>query len=1009
MKRKLLAALLCGAMMTTCALPAQAVFAEEPAQNEDVVQEQETVAASGNYLVWDDAQKQLVQEEIPADAKNITDALHEENTTIPSGVYAVSGEVVAADRIVIQGNVTLILMDGCTLDASNGGVQVAEGNAVTITAQSSGDKQGKLIAKCTNEMNDDGVGNQCAAIGGNSDQSAGTITISGGKIDALVQSDSGDNSAAAIGGGFDGSGGTITINGGDVTATSEIQTGYGSNSGAAIGGGMYGSSGTITINGGKVTATAQTMTTSNNSAAIGGGDSGNSGIIIINEGIVTATSQGKEATNGAGIGGGRGGVRGSIEINGGIVAAFSKKIGDGGLSVYAAAIGGGGNGGAVDSITISGGTVTASVSDRANEKVHDIGGVAQAGRITTGGDGHAVIIAESIEDTTDAADWHGIFFIGNEGRVYGQNVQPTEDWSVPAGKSLTIGDTQTVIIPDDVTLTNEEGATLNNNGTIINHGTITPEEGNYGKVLIGEKRPAATIDFAQEQLSGFESGKTYKINDKSVEASGSTLEIKEEWMGKSLSIIKLATAENHVDSLPQELKIPARPAAPAELTPVNETTAGKNDGQITGVNATMEYRLKKEGEVWNECKGTAITNLAPGTYEVRFSAKQDAFTSEVKEVTIAEGDVLVEKPVLNIGAHGTATVNPQQTTAGATVTITTQPENGYEVDGVTVATKDGAAVEVKTNADGTYSFTQPAIQAIVTVTFKEKAITPEPTPEPEPTPDPVPPTPPTYRPDISESEGGTTSVTPKRPEKGDEVTITPTPEDGYEVDKVVVTDKKGNELDVTKNDDGTFTFTQPAGRVTITVTYKKIEEPKQNVSDIFIDVAPDAWYVDAVQFAYDEGIMTGTSATTFSPALTTTRGMIVAILHRLEGSPTVSGERFTDVAAGDWYAEAVNWAASEGIVNGVSATTFVPNAPITREQLAAILYNYAEYKGMDTSARADLSVYSDASSVSAWAENVISWANAEGFVNGVTNTTLVPQGQATRGQVAAIFQRFLSK
>ena len=273
----------------------------------------------------------------------------------------------------------------------------------------------------------------------------------------------------------------------------------------------------------------------------------------------------------------------------------------------------------------------------------------------------------------------------------------------------------------------------------------------------------------------------------------------------------------------------------------------------------------------------------------------------------------------------------------------------------------------------------------------------------------IPPAPPTYKPTISESEGGTLSVTPKRPEKGDEVTITPAPEDGYEVDKVIVTDKNGNELDITENDDGTFTFTQPSGRVTITVTYKKIEVPTPSVSEIFIDVAPDAWYIDAVQFAYDEGIMTGTSDTTFSPELSTTRGMIVAILHRLEESPAASGDHFTDVADGDWYADAVNWAASEGIVNGMSATMFAPNAPITREQLAAILHNYAEYKGMDVSARADLSKYADAASISDWARDVISWAVGEELIAGITNDTLDPQGNASRAQVAAIFERFLEQ
>ena len=261
------------------------------------------------------------------------------------------------------------------------------------------------------------------------------------------------------------------------------------------------------------------------------------------------------------------------------------------------------------------------------------------------------------------------------------------------------------------------------------------------------------------------------------------------------------------------------------------------------------------------------------------------------------------------------------------------------------------------------------------------------------------------------AEGGTTTVTPIRPEKGDDVTITPKPEDGYDVDKVTVTDKNGDVLDVTKNDDGTYTFEQPSGKVTITVTYKKSEtpEPTPSVSEIFVDVAPDAWYTDAVQFAYDEGIMTGTSATTFSPEQTTTRAMIVAILHRLEGNPSVTGDRFADVASGDWYADAVNWAAEEGIVSGMSADTFAPNAPITREQLAAILYNYAKYKGLDTSKRADLSGFTDAASISTWATDTLRWANAEGLVNGITADTLAPQGEATRAQVAAMMQRFLTK
>ena len=178
-----------------------------------------------------------------------------------------------------------------------------------------------------------------------------------------------------------------------------------------------------------------------------------------------------------------------------------------------------------------------------------------------------------------------------------------------------------------------------------------------------------------------------------------------------------------------------------------------------------------------------------------------------------------------------------------------------------------------------------------------------------------------------------------------------------------------------------------------------------DVSDLFIDIAPDAWYKDAVQYAYDNGLMTGTSATTFEPEATTTRAMIVSILARLEGVTTAQAAGFADVDDNDWYATAVNWAANVGVVNGYEDNTFQPNTAITREQLAAILMNYAAYKGEDVSNRADLTSYTD--QPSAWATETMSWAVAEGLISGVTNTELQPQGNATRAQVAAILQRYL--
>ncbi len=177
-----------------------------------------------------------------------------------------------------------------------------------------------------------------------------------------------------------------------------------------------------------------------------------------------------------------------------------------------------------------------------------------------------------------------------------------------------------------------------------------------------------------------------------------------------------------------------------------------------------------------------------------------------------------------------------------------------------------------------------------------------------------------------------------------------------------------------------------------------------DVSDIFIDIAPDAWYKDAIQYAYDNGLMTGVSATEFDPEATTTRAMIVSILARLEGVESAQAAGFADVTD-EWYATAVNWAANVGVVNGYEDNTFKPNTAITREQLAAILMNYAAYKGEDVSNRASLATYTDQPST--WATETMQWAVAEGLISGVTADTLQPQGAATRAQVAAILQRFL--
>ena len=159
-------------------------------------------------------------------------------------------------------------------------------------------------------------------------------------------------------------------------------------------------------------------------------------------------------------------------------------------------------------------------------------------------------------------------------------------------------------------------------------------------------------------------------------------------------------------------------------------------------------------------------------------------------------------------------------------------------------------------------------------------------------------------------------------------------------------------------------------------------------------------------YVYNNKLMNGTSPDLFSPWATTTRGMIVTILYRYEGSPAAGGASFPDVPQGEYYAAPVAWAAANGVVNGYETGLFEPQNPITREQMAAILYRYAQRKGLDVSGRADLSIYADAGQVSPYAVDAMAWAVHTGLITGVDSTTLQPGGSAVRAQVATILMRF---
>lgn len=257
-------------------------------------------------------------------------------------------------------------------------------------------------------------------------------------------------------------------------------------------------------------------------------------------------------------------------------------------------------------------------------------------------------------------------------------------------------------------------------------------------------------------------------------------------------------------------------------------------------------------------------------------------------------------------------------------------------------------------------------------------------------------------------DNGSISVSPSRAERGDTVTITIDPDEGYELDSLTVRDSRGNRIDVERQSDTRYTFEMPSGRVTVDASFTEVAETPETPDQIgsFTDVDTDDWFADAVQYMLDNGMMNGVTDTTFGPGTTTTRGMIVTILYRLEGEPDTTASSFTDAASGMYYADAVAWAQANSIVTGITETIFAPDQAITREQMAAILYRYAQYKGYDVTASNDLSSYTDASRISAYATAAMQWANAEGLITGNTSTTINPTGNATRAEVATILMRF---
>ena len=256
--------------------------------------------------------------------------------------------------------------------------------------------------------------------------------------------------------------------------------------------------------------------------------------------------------------------------------------------------------------------------------------------------------------------------------------------------------------------------------------------------------------------------------------------------------------------------------------------------------------------------------------------------------------------------------------------------------------------------------------------------------------------------DRNNIEHGSIRVSPNVADEDDTVSVYVTPDSGYQLDELVVEDEDGRDVSTTALASGTrYTFRMPDSDVTISATFRS-----RNYTSNFTDVPRTEWYYEAVSYVATEGLMNGVSTTQFNPNGTASRAQIVTILWRLAGEPSALTGAFTDVPAGEYYSTAVAWASRQGIVTGVGNNRFEPNSNITREQLAVILYRYAQDAGYSTTASGSITGYYDYARVNGYARTALQWAVGTGLITGTSSTTLSPQDTATRAQVATILMRF---
>lgn len=969
----------------------------------------------------------------------------EQTGTMGRLIASITEEDASIYHAVIGGN-------GSDTGGNEGGAVTIHGGFVSATATVIDFSQSDPDTSQGNNNGSFAGDSYGAAIGGGGSETGtggdgGTITIFGGTVRA--ESVLGAGIGGGSGGSGGGDGGKVTISGGAVRAESYYGGGIGG--GCDIGGGNTGGDGgTITISGG--TVEVQSVS----GAGIGGGNSGfgfsgfiqtkgtggSGGTITISGGSVTATTmtgrsislfsemnEGRwagAAIGGGSCGGGSGGSSGTITISGGIVTAIVSSQPAPGMDPdvppkYSAGIGNGaGTGVSVvgsSNITISGGTVFAQSPDGA--------GIGDG----QNNDGSAIVIAIS-GGTVEAVSTNGAgigggmiealsamvnfekTYSGGKITISGGTVSAQSTNGAGIGSGAVIYD-----VSDGSEVSKEDTPEVNGGEITVSGGTVSAQSvrgagigGGSGQVTVGSNVTVDPDAQTPPSLTPYSSG------GGTVTISGGTVEaVSTEGVGIGSGGMPFYQSESPaVDQYFHCVSGKAGTFATGEDGNAMLIATGGTDHIEDDDDTSAWYGvifLGSEGQIYGDKVTLSTDCTIPGGKQLTIGEGQSLLLDAGVTLTIDNENCITGAGTL--GAGGSYQIlNPLPVFTPTTLFYTgsdlsgrlslTAPAGSVSIMGQTftvsgtptyrdwvITLPAGGILQVGTYTVTAYSPSQGRTVSGQITVIRDSSSTP------------------TYSVILpGRVEGGTVTAKKSYAEEGETFRFTVTPDEGWELDTLSVTDNRGTELDVKYEGDSVYSFKMPARRVEIQVSFREI--PPESLP--FTDIADNAWYADAVRYVYKHGLMAGTSATTFAPDVTTSRSMIATILWRMAGSPVVNyAMDYTDVAQGQWYSEAIRWAASEGIVGGYGNGLFGTNDPITREQFAAMLYRFAQEQGYDVSIGENTNIlsYTDVADLSEYAISAMQWAVGAGIINGTGDgSTLTPQGQATRAQAAVMLTRF---